>query len=182
MPDRIFCLTDAEAALAVKGKLWALVKVVLIPGPDGKRRPITAEGEKIIQFEDGTFHYLSLGGLSGPYQSPFGAPGTVLLGKETWRVDEWTVDHTVRTEQRICYKTDNEQVYDIRGNVKTFRWRSPVTMPRFAIRHRFTVKESRATTKGNWIESLHFIGCYDDKVLESMKRDDWIWYAEVEKS
>jgi hypothetical protein len=167
MPDRIFCLTDAEAALAVKGKLWALVKVVLIPGPDGKRRPITAEGEKIIQFEDGTFHYLSLGGLSGPYQSPFGAPGTVLLGKETWR----------RTESgRIEYKADKEIPFSL------FPWRSPVTMPRFAIRHRFTVKESRATTKGNWIESLHFIGCYDDKVLESMKRDDWIWYAEVEKS
>lgn len=179
MSERYLCLTDAEAALAVKGKLWALVKVVLIPGPDGKRRPITAEGEKIIQFEDGTFHYLSLGGLSGPYQSPFGAPGTVLLGKETWadlRGLGFDFDYT--------YKADVHSGDDMDYYLSTegILWRSPVTMPRDAIRHRFTVKESRATTKGNWIESLHFIGCYDDKVLESMKRDDWIWYAEVEKS
>lgn len=190
MSERYLCLTDAEAALAVKGKLWALVKVVLIPGPDGKRRPITAEGEKIIQFEDGTFHYLSLGGLSGPYQSPFGAPGDRIGLKESWSLYLRGADNDNGFVRLIKYAEDNAELavppeywawFDVAKHTGWMK-RSPVTMPRFAIRHRFTVKESRATTKGNWIESLHFIGCYDDKVLESMKRDDWIWYAEVEKS
>jgi len=47
---------------------------------------ITSYNEEILQFDDGTFHYLSTGGLSGPYPCPYGTEGDLLVLPGTvWR-------------------------------------------------------------------------------------------------
>ena len=37
--------------------------------------PITSPEERVATFDDGSFHYLSTGGMSGPYRCPYGVPG-----------------------------------------------------------------------------------------------------------
>lgn len=61
-------------------------RVFLVKNPDGKKYPVTSPKEEIIRFDDGTFHYLSTGGLSGPYPCPYGRQGGLLWGKESYRL------------------------------------------------------------------------------------------------
>ena len=58
------------------------------------RRPFLVAGQTIIstketieRFDDGSFHYMSTAGMSGPYTCPFGQIGDRLYVRETWRVD-----------------------------------------------------------------------------------------------
>jgi hypothetical protein len=93
---------------------------------------------------------------------PLGAPGDVLLGKETYFIG-----------------TDGSVIYKATSYFPDASWRSPVTMPRAAIRRRWTVKSVRACLA----EDIVAFPPDDDtgrRVQDNYGPSDWLWYAEVE--
>lgn len=49
----------------------------------GDKTGITSPREEVLTMEDGSFHYLSIGGMSGPYPCPYGVPGGLLWVRES---------------------------------------------------------------------------------------------------
>ncbi len=62
-------------------------RIFKVDTPDGKKVAVTSPKEEILQFEDGSFHYLSTAGLSGPYPCPYGRPGDLLWVREAAHED-----------------------------------------------------------------------------------------------
>jgi hypothetical protein len=78
----LFSAPMVRAILA--GRKTQTRRLFKVTSPDRTRHIITSPKEEIIRFDDGTFHYLSTYGLSGPYPCPYGQPGDRLLVKETY--------------------------------------------------------------------------------------------------
>jgi len=61
---------------------------------------------------------------------PYGSVGDTLWVRETWRMETFTVDHTCRTDSRLRYKAEDERIFDVYGQVKLYKWKSPIHMPK----------------------------------------------------
>jgi hypothetical protein len=187
MSERYLCLTDAEAALAAKGELRAIVRANRNPPPEGYDRHCWYSAPIYGWTPDpspcsNTWHKA---------RSPF-APGDRIGLKESWSLYLRGADNDNGFVRLIKYAEDNAELavppeywawFDVAEHTGWMK-RSPVTMPRFAIRHRFTVKESRACMAKDIKAGilLDTVGHSWQKLYEKYSETDWIWYAEVEKS
>lgn len=186
MGERIICLTDQEAALACRGELRAIVRVwkqqpdlSRLKNPDEplevRRVPILGPTH-VPPSEYAIYMKKSAPGnvpICGAPDCPVGAPGDVLLGKESWQKDL----------DKYVYKADWTPQHPSIGVLGS--WRSPVTMPLWAIRRRFTNKSVRAMQKKDLrtkeLDALGFnfwLELVDAYKITSP--DQWIWYAELE--
>ncbi len=104
-------------------------RVFLVTGPLGDKSAVTSPDEEIMQFDDGTFHYRSTGGLSGPYPCPYGQPGDLLWVRETFF--DWGVG-----SNRIQYKTETSKVDEV-------PWSPSIHMPRWASRLTLKITDVR---------------------------------------
>lgn len=109
----------------LEGRKTQTRRIIKLPGVMPRTSfMITHPEEKIIKFDDGTFHYLSTGAMSGPYACPYGQPGQRLWVRESG----WEAPY------QFGY------VYDaINGNAKLLKssgWkrRPSIFMPRWASR------------------------------------------------
>lgn len=111
-------------------------RVFKVTDPLGKKHPVTSPRESIEQFDDGSFHYLSTGGMSGPYPCPYGQPGDGLWVREAWchvdgqdyyraDFDQADLKHEKRV-RKLCP--------DLAAAYPESRWKSSRHMPRWASR------------------------------------------------
>jgi hypothetical protein len=143
---------------------------------------ITSPAEEVIRFDDGTFHYLSTGGLSGPYPCPYGAPGDLLYVREAHYL---TDDGDAET---VVYATDPalvaQHINEV-GNTSSrlglgetwlrphLKLRPGIHMPRWA--SRLTLEITRVE-----VERLHDIS-EADAIAEGVYRskpddEDLTWF------
>ncbi|ODT86693.1 MAG: hypothetical protein ABS78_15535 [Phenylobacterium sp. SCN 70-31] len=97
----------------------------------GDRSGITSPREEVQRWEDGSFHYLSTAGLSGPYTCPYGDPGDRLWVREAWKTYstfEAVPPRSIPDTARIWYMADTG--YLPSGS----RGRPGIHMPRWASR------------------------------------------------
>lgn len=152
MKDHLINLRAWEAAALNEGRATALVRVCK-PQPV---RGFAPESPPVLgritspHPKRGRFGVFLRRGLDTGFPEfdllpcPFGAPGDVILGRETWGLcaffddTDWCgfsianeSEDTIRTNFRVEYASDF-------GSAEECAWRSPVTMPRWAIRARHT--------------------------------------------
>jgi len=84
MKERPIIFSTPMVKAILEGRKTMTRRVFMVTDPMGKRCAITSPDEEILTFADGTFHYRSTGGLSGPYSCPYGIPGDRLWVRETW--------------------------------------------------------------------------------------------------
>jgi hypothetical protein len=177
--ERILHLSDREAKLAKEGKLKAVVRAMKPPfgicafcfgvcvdaaSPSGFSWGCDMDGNK-------------------PILNPFGAPGTVLAGKETWGYHQEHLCDATYVEYKASFSATWEED-GVLIPIDAPRWRSPLTMPVWAIRHRFTVKSVRvmqankiglSTIRGLGVEPSDF-----EQIYRITNPNQWLWYAELE--
>lgn len=125
-------------------------------------QPITSPDEEILRFDDGTFHYLSTGALSGPYPCPYGDRGDHLWVRETWGV---LYDHLVADPgEPTWYRATDED----RTLVGPTRWRPSIHMPRSRSRLTLEVTSVR-------VERLQDISEHD-AAAEGFERANRLWW------
>ena len=118
-------------------------RIFWVTDPVGIRHTINSPKEEILQFDDGSFHYLSTAGLSGPYPCPYGKAGDILWVRENWaaRLDE---DHLSPKQlyengkrsvgywadgPEICCRTGcNGAAGKVRPSIHMPRWASRITL------------------------------------------------------
>jgi hypothetical protein len=135
--EKVIALNDVEATLAAQGKLGAIVRVIpdkYQPTNNGYRWEIHAPmGKPFRSFGDPCSVFISNiaeeVGKGLAELAPFPAPGQRLGLKESW----------AKMNIGVAYKATFNGDRAHAGS-----WRSPVTMPAWAIRHRPTVQEVRA--------------------------------------
>lgn len=114
--------------------------------------------------------------ISAVHLCPFGQPGDRLWVRETWA--HWQKSmcfplNGFRQDPEISYRaTDHEPDIDVEL-VEKFRWRSPVSMPRWASRILLEITEVR-------VQPLRDMG-KDDAIAEGWPIDVWgdKWFASI---
>ncbi|MBL8506611.1 MAG: hypothetical protein JNJ51_09665, partial [Methylobacillus glycogenes] len=117
-------------------------RVVKIPGVMPRTSfTITSPDESMIQLDDGTFHYLSTGAMSGPYQCPYGRVGDQIWVKETWQAAiGWdnTKPREIARNSPIFFPADNTVTHadgwDEAEPKQYGKLRPSIFMPRWASR------------------------------------------------
>lgn len=107
-------------------------------------RPIVPQpesGRTLIMAADGLWRYADRDAIdpqSTEWRCPFGVPGDVLIGKETWYCDDPLIVHNplldriaeMRNDGTLVYRADDERPYEAEQPV----WRPSIHMPRWASR------------------------------------------------
>ena len=173
---RTICLTDREATLAAQGKLGALLRVI---------QP--RKGEHIYDYikdydpndpaygpfcedENGVYHPTAK-------LAPF-APGQKVGLKESWAEHADGLD-TGDGTGHLFYRADFPEGHPFSDG----KWRSPVTMPAWAIRHRPTVLSVSAEQAGNlspW--KVIELGVCSNAWMYAYRIEPstWVWFATVD--
>ena len=149
---------------------------------------------------------------------PLGKPGDELWCRETWKFHDWTEDgepfiqYAADEAVKLCrvpYEIDGGWVsdtwerlshpsnYDIDGYARDRRWRSPVTMPRWASRFTLRVIEtdckrvqeiSEAEIIAMWCPPEYLLGQNWLRLMwdewnghGAWDRNEWVWLARVER-
>lgn len=182
MTHTIF-LSPREAALAAKGELKAIVRVIKQQPPEGYEFAGWVSDTTGNKREIGRALWLWKGndirqGFTA--RSPFGVPGDTIAGKETW-VE--ALDFGYYTGE-VLYKATytNGGPFD---DAKT--WNSSAIMPHKHIRHFWTVGESRAILAID-IQTLtekEIFHCNSSAEFWKIHHIDkplttWVWYATLE--
>ncbi len=159
-------LTNTEAILAAKGELTAIVRVIKPQPKAGCWSP--SNGSRILKCPSD-----ELNGFS-----PFGKPGSIVPAKETWGIEDGT--------WKIYYKADYDNFSPCMAQI--YSWRSPITMPAAAVRHRFlikSVKVMRAVDIQTKVEKevFHCKSSHDFWKQNRIKDPkQWCWITELEES
>jgi len=133
MKERPIIFSAPMVRAILEGRKTQTRRVFKIRGVDGRQYQIDSPREEIIEFDDGTFHYKSTAGLSGPYQCPYGIPGDRLWVRETFRYDFY--DPT-----RIIYRAEMPHSEE---ELKLLPWKPSIHMPRLASRIDLEVTDIR---------------------------------------
>lgn len=160
-------LTDDEAILAAKGKLTAIVRRIT--------EPVSCHDQHGHPHEPMICHR---GCWYKPEEySPFGKPGDVLAGKETWGYGK--AGH--HCSGNILYKVDkNVGLYGIQRTPDV--WRSPILMPSWAVRYWFRKKTVRAITGKQLNTGEHYTALHNYGESKLVSGNTWLWYAELERT
>jgi hypothetical protein len=156
----IFSAPMVRALLA--GTKTQTRRILKIPGCDpGTSYAITSPEEEIIQFDDGSFHYLSTSAMSGPYPCPYGEPGDRLWVREKFKpvtsgqikdgYGELRYGFAYEADGATIWRPRPTRIYDGTGRPDTGHlqfqpqpWKSPIHMPRRASRIRLEITSVRA--------------------------------------
>lgn len=173
---RTICLRDREAALVAQRKLGALLRVI---------RP--RKGEHIYDYikdydpNDPAYgpFYEDENGVYHPTAelAPF-APGQKIGLKETWSEHADGLD-TGDGTGHLFYRADFPEGHPFSDG----KWRSPVTMPAWAIRHWPTVQKISAVQVCDlspW--GIAELGLCSNAWMDAYKVEPstWVWFARLE--
>lgn len=148
MTERQIIFSVPMVRAILDGRKTQTRRVIKIIGVSGKKVSITSPDERLIElepgeFQAGVFHYLSTGGLSGPYRLPW-KRGDTLWVKEAYaygwpmNVGDVVPPSPPANAVAITYKETGKVPF---GN--TGKWRSPIFMPRWASRITLKVTDVR---------------------------------------
>lgn len=167
-------------------------RIFKVTGPMGNKCEITSPDEEIVRFDDGTFHYLSTGAMSGPYPCPYGVPGDRLWVRETWQ-SEMVAGH--ERDGPVRYRATQDE------RCMGHRWKPSIFMPRWASRISLRITDVRverlqsisqadanaegiAAQSGPWLH--HVIADYrrlwgSINGAESWNSNPWVWVVSFER-
>lgn len=149
--------------------------------------------------------------IIGDYRrfSPLGQPGDVIWGRETWALirpwidmesgyaedlEDWT--GKLPTERpcngwQVLYSADHGPCGETREE-RGFKWRSPITMPRWASRWARTVRAVRVERIGSMTladvvacgygDMMEYVLDWDDRYGKKYPSNDnpWVWVADLD--
>lgn len=170
-------------------------RIFKVTGPMGNKCEITSPDEEIVRFDDGTFHYLSTGAMSGPYPCPYGVPSDRLWVRETWQ-SEMVAGH--ERDGPVRYRATQDE------RCMGHRWKPSIFMPRWASRIQLRIIDVRverlnkissddAAAEGwpgpdeqNSIRSAYPIAWYAalwDSINgpRSYDKNPWVWVVSFER-
>lgn len=166
----------------LEGRKTQTRRIFKVKDPVGKFHQIDHPDEEIIRFDDGTWNYRSVGGLSGPYPCPFGAIGDVLWVRESFIAgqkmenDDFLYDEGGDPIDHIWYKADGDLNAWFNGDETTENvpWKPSIHMPKAACRLFLQITDIR-------VERLQSISEEDAKAegIEpngEQSGDEWFHY------
>lgn len=124
MTERPIRFSAPMVRAILEGRKTQTRRVIKITGVSGKKVSITSPDERLIElesgeFQAGVFHYLSTGGLSGPYRLPW-KRGDTLWVKETFATDGVVV--------RYAATDDIHELRKKKPSIFMPRWASRITL------------------------------------------------------
>jgi hypothetical protein len=113
----------------LEGRKSMTRRIFKVTNPFGKKVGPICPPEEIIRFEDGSYNYLSTGGLSGPYQCPHGVPGDRLWVRESFGIEDGRV---VRPSLNHPMSSFGDEVFYRSNdpNLPGMKWKPSIHMPR----------------------------------------------------
>lgn len=113
-----------------------MVKAILAGRKSQTRRVVNPQRpEYSFQFINGDIVHIAAAGTAfGKTKCPYGKVGDRLWVREAFFIDEFTVDHTVKTDREVYYKADNPRIFAPNGVLKKLKWKPSIHMPRWASR------------------------------------------------
>ena len=174
MKTKLLFLTSAEA-IAAKDGLTAIVRVMKKQPPAGYKCCHDYRTTLGYPASEGKYWVGFYGNPEDPiyYESPLGKPGDILAGKETGMPE---TEGGIPTGGYI-YKATNSPEPD--GDI-SLKWRSPILMPSWAVRHWFKVKSVRAMQN----KEIPLDSLIKGEVImpQNNSINTWLWYTELERS
>lgn len=140
MKERPILFSGPMVRAILDGKKTQTRRVFKVRDPFGKLAGPICPPEEVVRFDDGTFHYLSTGGMSGPWPCPYGQPGDRLWVRETWGESILDIGD-VRQDRWYTYRADHCVVPSDNGS--PLPWRPSIHMPRCASRITLEIADVR---------------------------------------
>lgn len=144
--DRPILFSGLMVRAILDGRKTQTRRVFCIKDPMGKKHAITSPKEEILEFDDGSFNYLSTGALSGPYPCPYGHPGDRLWVREAWRTYA-SLDHLpprhIEHGAGIQYEAGGSSVSGCDRLHGMGKYRPPMFMPIWASRITLEIADIR---------------------------------------